>query len=68
MWRADTKNWSGVPAEEIVSRVMKDARPGVIILQHNYHVTWKFETVKALPQIIDQLRAQGYEFVTVSTL
>ncbi|WP_332695596.1 polysaccharide deacetylase family protein [Halalkalibacter lacteus] len=68
MWTADTKDWSGVSAEEIVSRVKQDASPGAIVLQHNYHVEGKFETVKALPEIIDELRAQGYEFVTVPTL
>ncbi|MCF6410772.1 polysaccharide deacetylase family protein [Pseudalkalibacillus salsuginis] len=68
MWTADTKDWTGAPAEEIVSRLKQDASPGVIALQHNYHVAGQFETVKALPQIIDELRAQGYEFVTVPTL
>ncbi|MFF2855889.1 polysaccharide deacetylase family protein [Peribacillus sp. NPDC058002] len=68
MWTADTKDWSGVYAEEILSRVKQDTRPGVIVLQHNYHASGQFETVKALPQIIDELRAQGYEFVTVPTL
>ncbi|MED3993747.1 polysaccharide deacetylase family protein [Peribacillus frigoritolerans] len=68
MWTADTMDWSGVSAEDIQSRVKQNASPGVIVLQHNYHASGKFETVKALPQIIDQLRAQGYEFVTVPTL
>ncbi|MFC0469167.1 polysaccharide deacetylase family protein [Halalkalibacter kiskunsagensis] len=68
MWTADTKDWSGVSAEEIVSKVKQDAQPGAIVLQHNYHVEGEFETVKALPEIIDVLRAQGYEFVTVPTL
>ncbi|USK33628.1 polysaccharide deacetylase family protein [Bacillus sp. F19] len=68
MWTADTMDWSGVSAEDILSRVKQNVSPGVIILQHNYHVSGQFETVKALPQIIDQLRAQGYEFVTVPKL
>jgi peptidoglycan-N-acetylglucosamine deacetylase len=68
MWTADTKDWSGLSAEEIVSIVKQEASPGVIVLQHNYHASGRFETVKALPQIIDELRSQGYEFVTVSTL
>ncbi|GGF15152.1 hypothetical protein GCM10010954_12210 [Halobacillus andaensis] len=68
LWTADSKDWEGLAAEEIVSRVKQDARPGVIALQHNYHASGQFETVKALPQIIDELRAEGYEFVTVPTL
>ncbi|SDZ78145.1 polysaccharide deacetylase family sporulation protein PdaB [Thalassobacillus cyri] len=68
MWTADSKDWMGISAEEIVERVKKDASPGVIVLQHNYHVKGNFETVEALPQIIDELRAEGYEFVTVPEL
>ncbi|WP_165967236.1 polysaccharide deacetylase family protein [Jeotgalibacillus sp. S-D1] len=68
MWTADSKDWMGISAEEIVSRVKQDASPGVIALQHNYHASGDFETVKALPEIIDELRADGYEFVTVPTL
>jgi polysaccharide deacetylase family sporulation protein PdaB len=68
MWTADTKDWNGASAEEIVSSVKQNASPGVIVLQHNYHVEGDFETVKALPEIIDELHAQGYEFVTVPTL
>ncbi|SDJ19492.1 hypothetical protein SAMN05216352_1322 [Alteribacillus bidgolensis] len=48
MWTADTKDWSGVSAEEIVSRVKQDASPEFIMLQHNYHSSEQFETVKAL--------------------
>ncbi|SEI04344.1 polysaccharide deacetylase family sporulation protein PdaB [Halobacillus karajensis] len=68
LWTADSRDWEGLPAEEIVSRVKQDARPGVIALQHNYHASGPFETVEALPQIIDELRAEGYEFVTVPKL
>lgn len=68
MWTADSKDWTGITEDEIVSKVMQDASPGVIVLQHNYHLSGNFETVEALPRIIDQLRAQGYEFVTVPTL
>ncbi|MDN4072863.1 polysaccharide deacetylase family protein [Fictibacillus terranigra] len=68
IWTADTKDWEGRPSEQIVSAVNKDAAPGVIALQHSYHASGKFETVKALPEIIDQLRAKGYKFVTVPTL
>ncbi|WP_173916894.1 polysaccharide deacetylase family protein [Halobacillus sp. Marseille-Q1614] len=68
LWTADTKDWMGVSSEEIITRVKQDASPGVIVLQHNYHSLGQFETVEALPQIIDDLRADGYEFVTVTKL
>ncbi|MDM5339734.1 polysaccharide deacetylase family protein [Fictibacillus enclensis] len=68
MWTADTKDWDGKSAEDIISAVTENASPGVIVLQHSYHEQGKFETVKALPKMIDQLRAKGYKFVTVPTL
>lgn len=37
---------------------------GAIILVHDIHAT----TVDAVPCIIDNLRSQGYEFLTVSEL
>ncbi len=58
-------------AKEIVSR----AEPGAIILLHDGHGTLhdtakadRSLTVKALPQIIEQLQAKGYGFVTVPEL
>ncbi|MBR8644775.1 hypothetical protein KEH51_11080 [[Brevibacterium] frigoritolerans] len=38
------------------------------VLQHNFQNPKLEGTVKALPQMIDQLRAEGYEFVTVVAL
>ncbi|MDT8861613.1 polysaccharide deacetylase family protein [Alkalihalobacillus sp. MEB130] len=70
MWSVDTIDWSGQSAEEILSIVRRDISPGGIILQHNFQSEARLldGTVEALPQIIDELRAQGYQFVTVQTL
>lgn len=69
MWTIDTNDWSGASADEIMSRVNRNVLPGGIVLQHNFRVPGQLDgTIEALPQIIDQLRAQGYEFVTVETL
>jgi peptidoglycan/xylan/chitin deacetylase (PgdA/CDA1 family) len=61
--------------EEYASEVVKDAKPGGIILLHDgdgvLHNSPKSDesiTVQALPLIIEQLKAQGYQFVTVPTL
>ncbi|MBB3851668.1 polysaccharide deacetylase family protein [Saccharococcus caldoxylosilyticus] len=65
----DTNDWSGASSEEILSRVHRNVVPGGIILQHNFRVPCQLDgSIKALPQIIDQLRAQGDEFVTVDQL
>ena len=78
--RIDPDDWGepngGPPAatDVIVQRVMDQvagkvpgARGGNVILLHDGGGD-RSHTVAALPQIIDKLRAQGYEFVTVADL
>jgi peptidoglycan/xylan/chitin deacetylase (PgdA/CDA1 family) len=69
-WSVDTNDWQRLSDEQILSNVQKEVSPGGIILQHDFGGSPGAldGTVKALPQIIDQLRARGYEFVTVQTL
>jgi cellulose synthase/poly-beta-1,6-N-acetylglucosamine synthase-like glycosyltransferase/spore germination protein YaaH/peptidoglycan/xylan/chitin deacetylase (PgdA/CDA1 family) len=57
------------PAQTIVDRVMEQARAGVgnIVLMHDGGGD-RSHTIAALPMIIDQLRAAGYELVPVSDL
>ncbi|MDQ0339978.1 peptidoglycan/xylan/chitin deacetylase (PgdA/CDA1 family) [Caldalkalibacillus uzonensis] len=70
MWSVDTLDWRGMSADDILSIVHRDISPGGIILQHNLLTTPGLldGTVEALPQMIDQLHAKGYKFVTVQTL
>ena len=58
------KNNAEVPVPVIVERVVSQAKPGGIILMHS----GQYNTILALPDIVEQLRARGYEFVTVSRL
>jgi cellulose synthase/poly-beta-1,6-N-acetylglucosamine synthase-like glycosyltransferase/spore germination protein YaaH/peptidoglycan/xylan/chitin deacetylase (PgdA/CDA1 family) len=57
------------PVDTIVQRVMADAQTGKgnIILMHDGGGD-RSHTLIALPQIIDGLRAKGFEFVSVATL
>jgi peptidoglycan-N-acetylglucosamine deacetylase len=57
------------PVDTIVQRVMADAQigKGNILLMHDGGGD-RSHTLAALPQIIDGLRAKGYEFVSVGTL
>jgi peptidoglycan-N-acetylglucosamine deacetylase len=58
------------PAETIVARVLADAQNGKgwnIVLLHDGGGD-RSHTVGALPQIIDGLRAKGFQFVSVSDL
>lgn len=64
LWSIDPRDWADRNASVVCSRVVGAAKDGAIILVHDIHAT----TVDAVPCIIDTLRAQGYEFLTVSEL
>lgn len=57
---------AGSIAADRYYRAVTQAHDGAIILMHC--ASHAGETLKALPQVITELRAQGYEFVTVSEL
>lgn len=59
-WEADAT------VEERVETVLSQVKDGTIVLLHDFE--GNVNTVKALPEIIEGLKAQGYEFVTVSEL
>lgn len=54
-------------ADKIVEHVLKETRPGSIILLHAMS-EGRAETRKAIPVVIQGLRERGYRFVTVSEL
>jgi cellulose synthase/poly-beta-1,6-N-acetylglucosamine synthase-like glycosyltransferase/peptidoglycan/xylan/chitin deacetylase (PgdA/CDA1 family)/spore germination protein YaaH len=56
-----------IPEQEIIDNIMRQAEDGNIILFHDGGGE-RNHTVQALPKIIDALRIQGYEFVSVSDL
>jgi peptidoglycan/xylan/chitin deacetylase (PgdA/CDA1 family) len=56
----------GQTAERMSRAVLREVRPGSIVLFHANGRGW--HTDSALPRIVSNLRAQGYEFVTVSEL
>lgn len=54
----------------MAARVLAALRPGEIVLMHvgsnpNDHTTFDAD---ALPQVISELRARGYSFVTLNAL
>ncbi|MHA0857719.1 polysaccharide deacetylase family sporulation protein PdaB [Paenibacillus sp. CMAA1364] len=65
-WDTDSLDWKNIGTQNIVNRVIKKAHPGDIVLLHASDSSK--QTHEALPIIIDELRKQGYEFVTVSDL
>lgn len=64
LWNVDSEDWKNRNAAATTALIMKEVRRGSIVLMHDI---WP-STAEALPGIIDQLRAQGYTFVTVPQL
>lgn len=62
-WNVGAKDFTGAEPGSVAERVLKTVRPGSVILLHGQP-----ETVAALPEIISNLRAKGYRFVTVSQM
>jgi peptidoglycan/xylan/chitin deacetylase (PgdA/CDA1 family) len=71
-WTVDTLGWKGtsggMTTSAVVDRVMDTARPGQIVLLHvGSHPTDRSTLdADALPEIIEQLQAQGYRFITLT--
>jgi polysaccharide deacetylase family sporulation protein PdaB len=65
-WSVDSLDWMNPGVDTIVERVSKRVHPGAIILMHASDSCK--QTTEALPQVIDNLKDQGYEIVTVSEL
>jgi peptidoglycan/xylan/chitin deacetylase (PgdA/CDA1 family) len=66
-WDVDPADWSTPGTGAIYSRVVDAAQAGSIILMHDGGGP-RDETLAALPQIIDTLRARGFGFATVTGL
>lgn len=61
LWTVDALDWTEPGADVTVQRVMAQVRPGSVVLLHSNHI----QTAEALPEIVSQLRAKGYRFVSL---
>ena len=64
LWSVDTEDWKSKDVNSIVATAMSEVHDGAIILMHDIYPT----TVDAVPILIDTLRNNGYELVTISEL
>ena len=69
MWDVDTIDWEleadgGPTADDIVAKVLGNARGGSIVLMH----LGGYNTYEALPRVVEGLRARGLEPVTLAEL
>ena len=64
LWNVDTMDWKYKSVDKIVARATKNVKDGDIILMHDTYE----RTYKAVMKIVPILKAQGYQFVTISEL
>jgi peptidoglycan/xylan/chitin deacetylase (PgdA/CDA1 family) len=65
MWSFDSRDHDGASADTLVERCSPaNVRPGDVLLFHEGEET----TLAALPRIVDALRRDGYELVTMADL
>ncbi|HBE21298.1 MAG TPA: polysaccharide deacetylase family protein [Cyanobacteria bacterium UBA11149] len=67
MWSDDPMDYRPLSAKQLVRNTIRKAESGGIVLMHDGGGN-RSQTVKALPQIIDELRQLGYRFVSVPEL
>lgn len=65
-WSVDPEDWKRPTVNDVVQRVLKNVKPGSIVLLHDGQ--YPLPTPEALSILIDRLREEGYQLVTVSEL
>ncbi len=63
-WSVDPEDWKYRDADHVHSAIVENSYDGAIILVHDIHAT----SIPGALAAVDDLMAQGYEFVTVSEL
>ena len=64
LWDVDPYDWKRPGPAVVRARILKETRPGSIVLSHDIHPG----TIDAMPSTFDELEAKGFKFVTVSQL
>jgi peptidoglycan/xylan/chitin deacetylase (PgdA/CDA1 family) len=64
LWDVDPLDWKRPGPAVVRARILKETRPGSIVLSHDIHPG----TIEAMPSTFEELEAKGFKFVTVSEL
>lgn len=64
LWDVDPRDWCTFDTKIVANRILADCHDGAIILLHDEYET----SVEAALLVIDELKQQGYTFVTVDKL
>lgn len=71
-WSIIPRDWTNPGVRTIANRVCDNAAPGGIVLLHDgdspAQTAPRLQTIESTGMIIDRLRSEGYEFVTVAEL
>ena len=66
-WNLDSKDWTLPGVDAIVANCTKNAYSGAIVLMHDGGGN-RDQDLEALPRILETLKGEGYEFVTIDEL
>ena len=66
LWDVDPRDWQVPSADTIAERILKEVRPGSVILLHDGQ--YPVHSADALRKVADRLKADGYSFVTVGEM
>lgn len=64
IWDVDPLDWKRPGPSIVTNRILKETRPGSIVLAHDIHAS----TIEAMAATFDQLDRKGFKSVTVSEL
>ena len=71
-WSASASDWNPHTPEQIATLLLDQLAPGAIFLLHDGNTTndgpHRVATVRAVAQLIPQIKARGYRFVTIPEL
>lgn len=74
LWSLNSKDWVNFDDKYMVRYIVHNIRPGDIILFHDSGGFFdieggnRYETVLAVPRLIEKLKEKGYKFVTITEL
>jgi len=74
LWSLNSKDWVTFHDKQITSYILRNIRPGDIILFHDSGGVFypeggnRKQTVKTISRLVNKLREKGYRFVTISEL
>ncbi|MDE6742280.1 MAG: polysaccharide deacetylase family protein [Lachnospiraceae bacterium] len=64
LWDVDPRDWCTFDTQTVANRILSDCHDSAIILMHDEYET----SVEAALLVVDELKQQGYTFVTVDKL